>query len=86
MFDPFLDVRVEGICYVLFGGPGRDVFVLHLFDYVDCVVGDGVERAHYAAVFDWPGWTDEGYEVGEVGDCEAKVGFWADLPFVLCTR
>lgn len=84
VFDPLLDVGVEGICYILLRRPGRDVLVLHLFDDVDGVIGDGVERSHHTAVFNWPGWSDEGDEVGEVGNSESEVGFGADLPFILC--
>ena len=46
----YLDVLVELVGYDLAWTPAAEVLVLHLFDPLDCVFGDGVERAHYAAV------------------------------------
>ena len=43
MLDPLLRMLVELICDVLFRDPGFYVLVLHFFDYLEGVVGDGVE-------------------------------------------
>lgn len=52
VFDPFLDVLVELVGDVLAGAPAAEVFVLHFFDPLDCVFGDGVQGAHYASVWE----------------------------------
>ena len=52
VFDPFLDVLVELVGDVLARAPAAQVLVLHLFDPLDCVFGDGVQGAHYAAVWE----------------------------------
>ena len=75
MPDPFLAVVVERIGHILFGCDGADVFGLEFADQLERVVGDVHEGTHDGAVFDGPGGSDEGEEVGEAGDCEAKVAW-----------
>ena len=48
----YLDVLVELVGYDLAWTPAAEVLVLHLFDPLDCVFGDGVQGAHYAAVWE----------------------------------
>ena len=83
MFDPLLHMIVEFVGDILLWGPASDIFVLHLFDDLDRVVGDCVEWAHHASVLDRPGRSNKGDEVGEVWNGETEIGFGANFPFFL---
>ena len=63
MLDPLLHMGVEVIRNVLSRGPRFDVLVLHLFDDLNGVFGDGVEWSHHASILNRPGRTDEGQKV-----------------------
>jgi len=80
MLDELLTVLVEEVGNVLLGSDRFDVLALHLLDELDGVLGDCAEGAHDGAVFDRPGRADVGDEIGEFGDRDAEVRFWADLP------
>lgn len=80
--DELLAVGVEEVGHGLLGRERADVLALHFADHLDGVVGDGAEGAHDGAVLDGPRRADEGEEVGEFGDREPEVGFWADFPFL----
>lgn len=80
MGDEFLTVRVEQVGDGLLGRERVDVLALHPSDDLQGVVGHGAEGAHDRAVLDGPRRADEGEKVGEFGDREPEVGFWADLP------
>lgn len=51
-FHVYLDVFVELVCDVLPWDPTAEVFVLHLLDPLDGVLGDCVEWAHHATIWE----------------------------------